>query len=180
MNFLREMFVYIQHDNEVSDQGLGELKEVFDRIASRPVVNTIVDPEIFRDYIHDKNFLEEKEMTNENEAQEAVVVTVPVVSEYMEYVSNDDREGAKEYLVKFFGSDGNEDQEGLAEFSKAVMEASQAKTEAALDEAAVGESTEVEEATEEVADTAEAMVEEVNDPALPMSQAGLSIHPTSE
>ncbi len=154
LNFLDEMIVYIQHDNEVSDQGLGEIKEVFDRIRSRPVVQTVIDPELFKIDHHNDYPQKEEEMTTENEVQE-----VPTVEAYMSYVQNDDRDGAQAYLVKHFGEDGADNNEGLQEFSKAVLSATEASVKGDLEEAAVAESTDVEPAAEEVEAVAEVMAE---------------------
>jgi hypothetical protein len=51
LKFLREMIEFLAEEgNSCSDQGSNQLKEVFDRITSRPVFDTVIDPQVFIDH----------------------------------------------------------------------------------------------------------------------------------
>lgn len=48
--YLAEMLEFLSHkENTVSEVGTAQLKEVLDRIQSRPVLETIIDPKIFEE-----------------------------------------------------------------------------------------------------------------------------------
>lgn len=49
LDFLSKMMEYLSSkDNEMSDEGRQQVKEVLDRISSRPVLETIIDPKVFQ------------------------------------------------------------------------------------------------------------------------------------
>lgn len=96
-------------------------------------------------------------MTNVETTQDQEKAT-PSVERYMEFVKANDVEGAQTYLVEFFGSDGTKDPEGLEEFSKAVLMASEKAKKEELEACKVAQATEVPEAKEEVKEVVEAVV----------------------
>ena len=46
--YIAEMLEFLSHkENKISEAGELQLKEVLDRIQSRPVLETIIDPKVF-------------------------------------------------------------------------------------------------------------------------------------
>ena len=49
--YLKEMIEFLSNkDNNISEQGSLQLREVFDRITSRPVVEVSIDPTVFDEF----------------------------------------------------------------------------------------------------------------------------------
>lgn len=47
LKFIEEMVEFLNTEgNSCSEQGSKQLKEVFDRISSRPVINTVIDQQV--------------------------------------------------------------------------------------------------------------------------------------
>lgn len=51
LKYLHEMIEFLKDEgNSCSDEGSNQVKEVFDRISSRPVFDTVIDPQVFIDH----------------------------------------------------------------------------------------------------------------------------------
>lgn len=55
LNFLRDMIVYMQEGNEVSPEGDKRIKEVIDRVSSRPVVTAVLDMAAIEETMSESN-----------------------------------------------------------------------------------------------------------------------------
>jgi hypothetical protein len=73
LSFLIDMIKYLQEEgNSCSLQGSNQLKEVFDRISSRPVMDTVIDPQVFidhGDYLSGKDIKDEEENQTDNKGK---------------------------------------------------------------------------------------------------------------
>ncbi len=116
-DYIKDMLTYLDTtENQMSNEGRKDMKDVLGRIKSRPVLDIIIGKEL---NVH-TDPTEEQQNKSDNIMTE-VTNTEATVEDYLAFIKAEDEAGSVAYLESFFDK-SEEGQSNMRKFVDQVME----------------------------------------------------------
>ena len=124
-DYIKDMLIYLDTtENQMSNEGREQIKDVLTRVKGRPVLDIIIGKEL---NVHTDPTEEQNKSDN---IMTEVNNTEATVEDYLAFIKAGDEDGSVAYLEAFFDK-SEEGQANMRKFVDQVMEAARSPTECA-------------------------------------------------